>query len=476
MDLNTILTTSSQYLKTVWIHFGNLLGVCCQPEENIRNKRMKRLKKYSLVYGLILLLLVSACRQENEAPTIDTAVIAATVQADVLTQLAQQETAVATPIPTDINALIAAEVEARLAESADTNLNPDELAEMVRTQVDLYLEQQVQPTIIANTSLSTVADSELEQSLINVYQIANPAVVYILVPPIGTGSGFVYNDEGYIVTNNHVVTDGTTFEVVFAGGERQRAELAGTDVDSDLAVLKVDTLPEGVRPLSLANSDDLQVGQLTVAIGNPFGEQGSMSLGIISALGRSLESQRGLLDVNNSYSLPRVIQTDAPINPGNSGGPLLNLNGEVIGINSAISTDTGINSGVGYAIPVNAVHRIVPSLIAEGSYSYPYMGAGFDDEISLDEQTTFGLSQTQGAYVLNVNPGTPAAEAGLVAASPTTGRGGDLIVALDGRSITNFADLNAYLTFNTEPGQTIEVTVLRNGQMETLFLTLGERP
>ncbi|MDX1523216.1 MAG: trypsin-like peptidase domain-containing protein [Anaerolineae bacterium] len=252
--------------------------------------------------------------------------------------------------------------------------------------------------------------------------------------------------------------------------------MVGTDVDSDLAVLKVEELPEGVRPLSLANSDEVRVGQLVVAIGNPFGEQGSMSLGIISALGRSLQSQRGLLDVNNSYSLPQVIQTDAPINPGNSGGPLLNLNGEVIGINAAISTETGLGTGVGYAIPVNAVHRIVPSLISNGSYRYPYIGAGFDDEVSLDEQIVFGLSQTQGAYVLNVNPGTPAAEAGLIAANPATGRDGDLIVALDGRPINNFADLNAYLTFNTEPGQTIEVTVLRDGQLQTLSLTLGERP
>jgi 2-alkenal reductase len=200
-----------------------------------------------------------------------------------------------------------------------------------------------------------------------------------------------------------------------------------------------------------------------------------MSLGIISALGRSLESQRGLTG-SSSYSLPQVIQTDAPINPGNSGGPLLNLDGEVIGINAAISTEIGTNSGVGYAIPVNAVQRIVPSLISDGRYAYPYMGAGFDDDISLDEQAVFGLSQTQGAYVLSVFPDGPADEAGVIAANATTGRGGDLIVALDGHSINSFADLNAYLTFNSEAGQTIEVTVLRNGQLETLFLTLGERP
>jgi 2-alkenal reductase len=435
---------------------------------------MKLLTKYPLVYGLMLLLLVAACGRENEAPVVDTAVIAATVQAEVLTQLAEQETAVATPTPHDITALIEEEIATQLAETAE-DITAEELAEMVRTQVDLYLEQRVEPTVVANTSLSTVADSELEQALMNVYQIANPAVVYIIVAPLGSGSGFVYSEEGYIVTNNHVVTDGTSFEIIFANGERRRAELVGADVDSDLAVLQVEDLPEGIRPLSLANSDEVQVGQLAVAIGNPFGEQGSMSLGIISALGRSLESQRGLTG-SSSYSLPQVIQTDAPINPGNSGGPLLNLDGEVIGINAAISTEIGTNSGVGYAIPVNAVQRIVPSLISDGRYAYPYMGAGFDDEISLDEQAVFGLSQTQGAYVLSVFPGGPADEAGVIAANATTGRGGDLIVALDGHSINNFADLNAYLTFNSEAGQTIEVTVLRNGQLETLSLTLGERP
>ncbi len=486
---------------------------------------MKILMKQPVIYSLVLLhLLISACGQGRPAPpTVDTAVIAATVRAEILTdmeattiptpssanitalieaEVASQlrQMAAPTPTPANLTALIEAEITEQLAETVDDNLTPveiaalveaeiadqlaetaaespapNQLADIIQTQVNLYLEQQ-QPTIMANASLGAAADSELEQTLINVYQAVNPAVVYIIVPPVGTGSGFVYSEDGYIVTNNHVVADGRSYEIAFANGERQSAELVGKDIDSDLAVLKVDALPVGIRPLSLANSDDLQVGQLTVAIGNPFGEQGSMSLGIISALGRSLASQRALTDGRSSYSLPQVIQTDAPINPGNSGGPLLNLRGEVIGINAAISTETGINSGVGYAIPVNAVHRIVPSLIANGSYTYPYMGAGFDDEISLNEQIVFNLAETAGAYVLSVTPGGPADEAGLIAANPATGRDGDLIVALDGRPVTNFADLNAYLTFNTEPGQTIEVTVLRDEAVVTLFLTLGERP
>ncbi|MCB9446369.1 MAG: trypsin-like peptidase domain-containing protein [Ardenticatenaceae bacterium] len=268
---------------------------------------------------------------------------------------------------------------------------------------------------------------------------------------------------------------GSSFEIVFSDGTRAAAKLVGTDVDSDLAVLKVDQLPDGVSALPLAQNNSLQVGQFVVAIGNPFGEQGSMSLGIVSGLGRSLPSQRQI-DGGSSYTLPEVIQTDAPINPGNSGGPLLNLNGEVVGINSAIATTSGTSSGVGFSIPVAAVHQVVPSLIENGSYEYSYMGAGFDSEVSLDEESVYGLSQTQGAYVLNVTPNSPADEAGLIAANANTGRGGDLIVTIDGQSIQDFADLNAYLVFNTTAGQTIDLTVLRNGKEVSVPLVLGERP
>jgi len=210
-------------------------------------------------------------------------------------------------------------------------------------------------------NIPAVPTTDLEATLIGVYRRANPSVVYIIVPSVGSGSGFVYSQDGYIVTNRHVVEGGRTFEVVFADGERQRAELIGSDADSDLAVLQVDRLPDGVEPLALGDSDSLQVGQFVLAIGNPFGEQGSMSLGIVSGVGRSLLSQRAATS-GSTYSLPEVIQTDAPINPGNSGGPLLNLAGEVLGVNAAIATTTGENSGVGFSIPVSAVKLIVPSL------------------------------------------------------------------------------------------------------------------
>jgi S1-C subfamily serine protease len=332
------------------------------------------------------------------------------------------------------------------------------------------------PTVSSVTASGSRLGSstDLEASLIQVYQNANPSVVYIITPS-GSGSGFVYSQDGMIVTNNHVVAGTRSFEVVFANGDRQRASLVGADADADLAVIQVEQLPEGVDPLSLAEADSLQVGQFVVAIGNPFGEQGSMTLGIVSALGRSLPSQREL-STGSTYSLPEVIQTDAPINPGNSGGPLLSLDGQVVGVNAAIASQTGTNSGVGFSIPVSAVRLIVPSLIQDGKYEYPYMGAGFDSEISLEEQAQFGLQQTQGAYVLNVTPGSPADQAGLVAANPNTGQGGDLVVAIDGQPMQNFSDLNSYLVFHTSIGQTIEIAVLRDGKQVTLQLTLGARP
>ncbi len=350
--------------------------------------------------------------------------------------------------------------------------------ETIVQQVLQRLAAQTEPAPTVEVSLpespTLAVSADLQQTLIELYQQANPAVVYIIVPNFGTGSGFMYDNDGHIVTNNHVVEGGRSFEIVFANGERQRGRLIGRDVDSDLAVLKVDELPAGVDPLPLAQPDAVQVGQFVVAIGNPFGEQGSMSLGIISGLDRSLRSRRGT--TANAYSLPEVIQTDAPINPGNSGGPLLNLEGEVVGINSAIATDTGVNSGVGFSVPVAAVRRIVPSLIESGSYSYPYLGVSFADSLSLSEQAAYGLDQSQGAYVLGVQSDGPADRAGVRAADAETGRGGDLITHIDGQPIRDFSDLNSYLAFHTSVGQTITVTVLRNDRLVDLSLTLGERP
>jgi 2-alkenal reductase len=322
----------------------------------------------------------------------------------------------------------------------------------------------------------------LEKKLIDLYDQVNPAVVHILVYttldeffPLGSGSGFIYSQDGHIVTNNHVVEDGREFEVIFFDGSRRRAEVVGSDVDSDLAVIKVDSLPQSARVIGLGDSDQLRVGQLVIAIGNPFGEQGSMSMGIVSGLGRSLESQRQLEGSGGRYSLPQVIQTDAPINPGNSGGPLVNLDGQVVGVNSAIRSTTGVNSGVGFSIPVNAVTRIVPKLIADGEYTYSYMGVQIQP-LNLNTQELFGLPQVKGAYVTGVTEDGPADDAGLVPADLNDGTGGDLIVAIDGQPLQDTESLIAYLVFHTEVGETVDLTVIRDGERVTVPLTLGARP
>jgi S1-C subfamily serine protease len=362
-----------------------------------------------------------------------------------------------------------------LAACSSPQAAPD--ASLMEVSTDLHQEVDLQ----GNTLLATYNDpgyqvvDDIESRLVQLYQQANPAVVYVINSSGVSGSGFVYSEDGYIITNHHVIDGARSIEIVFASGDREAAQLVGYDVDGDLAVLKVDVLPEGADPLPLASGDAIQVGQFVVAIGNPFGEQGSMSFGIISALGRSLPSQR-TLSTGSTYSLPGVIQTDAPINPGNSGGPLLNLGGEVVGITSAIASDTGTNSGVGFAIPVQAIQAIVPDLITNGKHMYPYIGAGFADEISLEDQEAFGLPQTRGAYVLNVTPGGPADDAGLISADPASGQGGDLVTAIDGVPVADFDDLNRYLVFSTSAGQTVELTVLRSGQERTVTLTLGNRP
>lgn len=426
---------------------------------------MKHLaNRHLMLFAVALVLLLSACSRAADSTPVPPV---ATVDTDQIAAVVMKE------IETQIEDLLDQDREKEGAEAA---LDPDAIAASVLAQVEEGLEQQEEPMPVefGDEAVEMVADG-LETSLIELYQKANPAVVFIIVPPIGSGSGFVFSGDGYIVTNNHVVDNGRDYEVVFATGDRKRAELVGTDVDSDLAVIKVDQLPAGVEPLPLGSSDEVAVGQFVIAIGNPFGEQGSMSLGIVSGLGRSLRSDRDSA-TGSSYSLPEVVQTDAPINPGNSGGPLLNLNGEVVGVNSAIRTTTGTNSGVGFSIPVDAVSRIVPKLIADGSYEYPFVGAAFDGEITLDDLEDYGLAQTQGAYVLSVTADGPADEAGLFAANPNTGRGGDLIVALDDVLINDFSDLNSYLVFNTSVGDTIKVTVLREGKFLDLSLTLGARP
>jgi 2-alkenal reductase len=346
------------------------------------------------------------------------------------------------------------------------------------------LVSQAVATVESGLQAGLSAQPDLETALIAVYQKVNPSVVFIVVEAGGvelnSGSGFVYDALGHIITNNHVVENGDGFEVAFSDGSRRRAALVGNDPDSDLAVIRVESLPEGVQPVTLGDFGSVHVGQIVVAIGNPFGEQGSLSMGIVSGLGRRIRSLRDT--PGGTFSLPEVIQTDAPINPGNSGGPLLNLRGEVVGVNSAIRSDTGFNSGVGFAIPVQAVQRVAPALIADGSYIYPYIGVStLLDDLDLDLQEALSLPQSSGVYVTDVTVGGPAETAGIVAAPAGqgpigVGPGGDLIVAIDDRVVQDFHDLISYLVFETEVGQTVQVTVLRHGERVVVPVTLGQRP
>ncbi len=328
-----------------------------------------------------------------------------------------------------------------------------------------------------------------QDTLVGLYNRVIPGIVSLQV--IGDqggslGSGFVFDDQGHILTNYHVVEGAKQVEVDFTTGYKVYGTVIGTDLDSDLAVVKVDVPASELSPLLLGDSSALQVGQTVVAIGNPFGLSGTMTTGIISALGRTLDSQR---DTPNGgfFTAGDIIQTDAAINPGNSGGPLFDLNGRVIGINRAIRTTgfttTGepVNSGIGFAISINIVKRVVPSLISEGKYDYPYLGISSIDDLSLPQIEALGLKSFTGAYVSSVTPNGPADRAGLRAGTQPTSlqgldAGGDLITAIDGQSIQRFDDLLRYLINNKSPGDTVVLTVLRGEEQVDLSIKLGKRP
>lgn len=343
---------------------------------------------------------------------------------------------------------------------------------------------QIEPQTEARTVERIVVTSDLGERLVELYEAVNPAVVNIQVQQraessfqqdqlqFGQGSGFLFDQFGHIVTNFHVVENAVTLNVIFADGRSSVAQIVGTDPGSDLAVISVEDLPVGLLPLSLGDSDALRVGEQVVAIGNPFGLQGTMTTGIVSALGRTLPSQ-GQFASGGQFSIPSIIQTDTAINPGNSGGPLLNLAGEVVGINTAIESPVRQFSGVGFAVPSDAVARIVPALIERGAFSHPWLGISGADLNSQIRQE-LGLAQDQwGILVVSVLEGGPASEAGL--RGQDIGEG-DLITRVDGFEIRDFEDLLTYLTGETSVGQTITLSVLRDSQQIEVPVELSERP
>jgi 2-alkenal reductase len=348
------------------------------------------------------------------------------------------------------------------------------------------------PTIAATF---TTALEEEERLLVELYRRINPAVVSIEVLgshpdtgnsaepetiPYGQGSGFLFDDQGHIITNNHVVESGDAFQVRFSDGSIFEARLVGTDAGSDLAVLKVDELPDGAAPLAIANSSEVEVGQTAIAIGNPFGLQNTLTVGVVSGVGRSLAGPAS--GGGGRFRIPNVIQTDAAINPGNSGGPLLNVRGEVIGVNTAIRTESGTFEGIAYAVPANAVARVVPALISAGHYAHPWMGVGMQDITPLLAKA-LSLPVSQGVLVTEVQFDSPAEKAGLLAgtrAQEVNGvqipANGDIVTAVDGTKVLSVDDLVSYLELNTSAGDVIELAVLRDGKETMVQLTLGSRP
>lgn len=305
------------------------------------------------------------------------------------------------------------------------------------------------------------------------------------------GSGFVYDKDGHVITNYHVVTPGTNnnnneLQVTFLDGNVYPADLVGVDQFADLAVIKVKNISsDKLPPLPLANSSSLRIGESVVAIGNPFGLSGSMTQGIVSGLGRLLpsnENQDNFAGPGSSFSIPNIIQTDAAINPGNSGGPLIDTQGRVVGINTAIFSNTGVYSGVGFAIPSNTISKVATSLIQNGSYHHPYIGiVGLSLTPDLSKQ--IGLNQTKGFLITSITKGSPADKSGLRAGSTTTtinGRdvevGGDIILRIDNREVSKIDDILAYLESQKHVGDKVHFTILRDNEIKELDLILGDRP
>lgn len=375
-------------------------------------------------------------------------------------------------------ALLACGIFAPSAAPAGRQTQATPAAEQVITQ-----EPVPQPA--ATQAVVPVPVLPEDAGLVDLYAKVNPAVVNITILaeqsgvllPLSQGSGFLYDENGHIVTNAHVVHGSQQVDVTFADGAVRTAEVIGEDLNSDLAVVRVEDVPAGVGPLPLGNMEALAVGQTVVAIGNPFGLQGTLTRGIISALGRTIPAL-------TPFSIPQSIQTDAAINPGNSGGPLLNLNGEVIGVNAQIETNGASNSnlGVGFAIPVSIVKRVVPDLIENGEHPWAWLGVrGGSLFPALIEG--MDLPVERGAYIAEVVQGGPADQAGLRGADRTevvNGRevdtGGDVITAIDGQEVTSFDDLLFYIALNTDPDQEVVLTIYRDGEYQDITVVMEARP
>lgn len=341
------------------------------------------------------------------------------------------------------------------------------------------------PAVWAATPVEELTAAE--EVIIRVYREVSPAVVNItstavvydfffnVIPQRGSGSGFIIDERGHIITNSHVVEDARRLEVTLASGRKVPGVLVGRDPFNDLAVIKVDVPDEPLHVVRLGDSDQLRVGQMAIAIGNPFGLDRTVTSGVVSSLNRTLRT-------DGDREIRGVIQTDAAINPGNSGGPLLNSRGEVVGINTAIFSPSGGSVGIGFAIPVNRAKRIVPELITKGRVSHPWLGiSGLT--VTSEIRQALSLPVDRGVLVVRVARRSPAALAGIRGGerrvpigNTIIWVGGDVLVGVDGREVTGMQDLIAYLEDQKGVGEAVEMEILRNGLRIMITATLGERP
>lgn len=326
-----------------------------------------------------------------------------------------------------------------------------------------------------------------EQALVDVYKRVNPAVVNITsitqsnntftnLPDRGVGSGFIIDKNGNILTNNHVVEDADRIEVTLYDGTKVKGTLVGRDPSVDMAVVKIDVAADKLQPVTLGDSDRVQVGQIAIAIGNPFGFSATLTTGVISALGRVMPAETG-------RAIRNIIQTDAAINPGNSGGPLLNSSGEVIGINTAIQSPVRGSVGIGFSVPINTARRFLPQIMAGGVVQHPWLGI-VGRQLSPDVAQELNVSVEQGVYVEQVMPNSPADKAGLRGAQSNRAQGrgttsqatGDIVVAVDDVQVKSTEDITGYLDEKKLVGDTVMLKVLRGGEQVSLQATLTAWP
>jgi S1-C subfamily serine protease len=333
-------------------------------------------------------------------------------------------------------------------------------------------------TIVRTTAVESDAEpaaATSESTVAEIYKRTSSAVVEIAVSSVNgqaQGSGFVYDDEGHVITNHHVVDGADTVTVKFSDGSTHDGTVVGSDPSTDLAVIDVDAPASLLEPLQLADSDELEVGDGAIAIGSPFGLEQTVTAGIVSALHRQITAP-------DDFAIDDVIQTDAAINHGNSGGPLLDFDGRVIGVNSQIESESGGNVGIGFAVPSNTVEEIASQLIAGGKVEHAYLGVGIE---TIPADTADELGAEEGAAVVRVSPGTPAADAGLRASSGTETidgqpypTGGDVITEVDGERVRDADELRRAIDAH-RPGDTVELTVVRDGEQESVEVTLEARP